>query len=204
MVASLLTATATFSPGAAAAPQAAPQAAALTAAAVDSSSLRDGRSKHRFRVLRPRSAQGAIMLSAFGSALLAITPPSAALVVTPSAQAAATLAGRHGRYSSTVGRADTCYASRATSVFAGTRSVPSRAAVGRGCSSLLVLASAGCEDGVEEGDGHVEEEGERALGESGVVGGEVEIDAGQLQTKDDEEEGQEVVANNSETRCVCL
>lgn len=148
------------------------------------------------------------MLSAFGGALLASTPRSEALLVTPSAQAAAALAGRHGRFD--VGRTSTCYASAAASVFAGTRAVPPRVATGWGRGSLLIAASAPSpggeeEGGVGEGEGHVE--GEGSLGESGVVGENVEMGPGQVQTdeeRDGEEEEGQVVASSSETRCACL
>lgn len=147
------------------------------------------------------------MLSAFGSALLASTPRSEALLVTPSAQATAALAGRHGRHG--VGHTNTCYTSTAASVFSGTRPVPPRAVAGRECGSLLMVVPAsrpgGEGDGLGEGEGHVE--GDGALGESGVVGENVEMSLGQLQTDeeiDEEEEGQEVVTSSSETRCVCL
>ncbi|CAM9367943.1 unnamed protein product, partial [Laminaria digitata] len=132
-----LTATATSSQGVAAAatPAPAPAAPALAAAAAEPTIVQYGRRKQRFRLLRPLSAQGAVMLSAFGGALLASTPRSEALLVTPSAQAAAALAGRHGRFD--VGRTNTCYASAAASVFAGTRAVPPRVATGWGRGSLL-------------------------------------------------------------------
>lgn len=198
------TATATSSQGvAAAAPTPAPAAPALAAAEAEPTRRHDGRRKHWFHILRPLSAQRALMLPAFGSALLASTPRSEALLVTPSAQAAAALAGRHGRHG--VGRTNTCYASPAASIFSGVRPVPLRAAAGRKCGSLLMMAPAPRSGGEEDGLG--EGEGDGALGESGVVGEHVEMSLGQVQTDEErveEEGGQEVVTISSETRCACL